>query len=90
MNEDALPRSKEFDNKREAKSVAATPATITAVRIRDEPSADAAKNMVIMLIIAGNLPLHGTRLFVIIAIRRSRGLSIIRQPVTPTAVQPNP
>ena len=38
----------------------------------------------------GNRPLHGTKLFVIIAINRSLGESIIRVPVTPTALQPNP
>lgn len=36
----------------------------------------------------GNLPLQGVREFVIIATRRSRGLSIILAPVTPTALQP--
>ena len=41
-------------------------------------------------IIVGNLPLHGTKLFVIIAINRSLGESIILVPVTPTALHPNP
>ena len=48
------------------------------------------KNMVIIEIIVGNRPLQGTKLLVIIAINRSLGESIIRQPVTPTALQPNP
>ena len=38
----------------------------------------------------GNLPLHGTKLFVNIAISLSLGESIILQPVTPHALQPNP
>ena len=38
----------------------------------------------------GNLPLQGDRLFVMIAILRSRGESMIRAPVTPTALQPYP
>ena len=36
----------------------------------------------------GNLPLHGTKLLVIIAIKRSLGDSIIRHPMTPHALQP--
>ncbi len=36
----------------------------------------------------GNLPLQGESEFVMIATRRSRGESIILQPVTPTALQP--
>ena len=43
----------------------------------------------IMAINAGNLPLHGTKLFVIMAISRSRGESMIRHPVTPAALHPN-
>ena len=38
----------------------------------------------------GKRPLHGTKLLVMIAINLSRGESIIRVPVTPTALQPNP
>ena len=38
----------------------------------------------------GNRPLHGTNPFVTAAMRRSRGESIIRHPVTPAALQPNP
>lgn len=38
----------------------------------------------------GNLPLHGTKLFVKMAIIRSLGESIILAPTTPTALQPNP
>ena len=38
----------------------------------------------------GNLPLQGIKLLVRMAISRSRGESIIRQPVTPAALQPKP
>lgn len=38
----------------------------------------------------GNLPLHGTNAFVIIDINFSLGESIILQPITPAALQPNP
>lgn len=48
------------------------------------------KNIVTMAISVGNRPLHGTKLLVRIAMRRSLGESIILQPVTPTALQPNP
>ena len=48
------------------------------------------KNIVIKEIKSGNLPLHGTKLLVIIAINLSLGESIILAPVTPTALQPNP
>ena len=43
-----------------------------------------------MAMSVGNLPLHGTKLFVTIAIKRSRGESIILQPTIPAALQPNP
>jgi hypothetical protein len=38
----------------------------------------------------GNLPLQGTKLFVIIAIKRSLGESMIRQPTIPAALHPKP
>jgi hypothetical protein len=46
------------------------------------------KNIEIIAISKGNLPLQGVNEFVMIATKRSRGESIIRQPVTPTALQP--
>ena len=39
---------------------------------------------------AGNRPLQGTMALVRIAARRCRGEAMIRQPVTPTALQPSP
>ena len=38
----------------------------------------------------GNRPLQGTKLLVMVAISRSRGESIMRQPTTPAALQPKP
>ncbi len=38
----------------------------------------------------GNLPLQGTKLLVIMAIRRSLGESMIRQPTMPAALHPKP
>ena len=48
------------------------------------------KKIVIIAIIIGNLPLHGTNEFVRIEINFSLGESIILQPVTPALLQPNP
>ena len=72
------------------------PSRITAISSRAEsaeapkPPALAIKNMVIMEISMGSRPLQGTKLFVRMAIRRSRGESMIRHPTTPAALQPNP
>ena len=54
------------------------------------PPAAPTKNMVIREMSIGRRPLQGTKLLVSMAIRRSRGESIIRQPTTPAALQPKP
>ena len=46
--------------------------------------------MAIRLIMVGKRPLQGTKLLVRMAMSRSRGLSMMRQPVTPAALQPGP
>ena len=38
----------------------------------------------------GSLPLQGTKLLVMIAMKRSLGESMMRQPMMPAALQPNP
>ena len=48
------------------------------------------KNIVIMAMRVGNRPLQGTKLLVMMAMSRSRGESMIRQPTIPAALQPNP
>ena len=48
------------------------------------------KNTEASKIRAGNLPLHGIIELVRIAAKRSRGESIMRHPMTPTALQPSP
>ena len=58
--------------------------------INDENLLPEVRNIETMAIIAGNRPLHGTKQFVIMAISRSLGESIILAPVTPTAPQPSP
>ena len=58
--------------------------------VENDPVAPPIKNMVIIAIMVGKRPLQGTKLLVIIAIRRSLGESIIRQPTIPAALQPKP
>ena len=48
------------------------------------------KNTEASIISVGKRPLHGMKLFVIMAMRRSRGESIIRAAITPAALHPNP
>ena len=78
------------------KNVINIPRSITPVSIRVDiidfagPATAPTKNIVITAIIVGNLPLHGTKLFVSIAISLSLGDSIILHPITPHALHPNP
>lgn len=58
--------------------------------VENDPVAPPIKNMVIIAIMVGKRPLQGTKLLVIIAISRSLGESIIRQPTIPAALQPKP
>lgn len=91
-----MPFKMVFDSNFEMKNVIATPNTMVPVRIKVDTSGRKgsvmapAKNIVIIEINVGNRPLHGTKLLVKMAISRSRGESIIRQPMTPHALQPNP
>ena len=80
----------------ETSRVAITPSIITKVRYRAESSElegnklFPTRKIVIILINIGNLPLQGTKLLVRIANNLSLGDSIIRAPITPQALQPNP
>ena len=98
-----MPRSRVLDRILVTNRVAATPQTMAAVKssaASTEPPAPTvipscaqlpyAKNMVKTAISAGKRPLQGTRLWVRIASMRSRGESMMRQPVTPAALQPKP
>ena len=95
MYEEGVPLSTVSDNNFVEINVRIMPDRITAVNSKAEriepikPDA-VTKNIEIIAIIAGNLPLQGTKLFVIIAKSRSRGESIILHPTTPAALQPNP
>ena len=84
----------ERDSSREQASVPAAPSTSTASS-STAPSSEASspvrpptKNRVMMAIRVGNFPLQGTSEEVRMAMSRSLGLSMIRQPVTPQALQP--
>ena len=71
---------------------AATPAAMHTVSPSAAPALPprGAKYAVNRSSSAPNLPLQGIRLLVNIAIMRSRGELMIRQPVTPTALHPSP
>lgn len=95
VNEEGMPLSRVWDKSFDMRNVAAAPRRIAPRSSKAESTDEnlfpaVTKNMVIMAIIVGKRPLHGTKLFVIMAIRRSRGESIMRHPVTPQALQPNP
>ncbi len=93
---DGLPFRNVEDRNFDAPRVESTDNTImpskTAAQRNDfaPPTADPTKIMEISAISVGNRPLQGTRLFVRSAIARSRGESIMRQPVIPQALQPKP
>lgn len=96
MKDEDMPFNKVLERILEIKNVMSIPKIITRVNIVvDKIEFNAVillpiKNIVIMEISSGNLPLHGTKLFVRIAINRSLGESIILHPITPQALQPNP
>ena len=96
MNDEGSPFRMVPDRIRDTSSVIRIPSTMTPASSKADkkeenmPAAFPIRNMDIMDKSMGNLPLQGTKLLVIMAISRSLGESIIRHPVTPTALQPNP
>ena len=96
MKDEFKPFKIVFDKIFEVTKVIITPKIITEVKIKADfkelknPSVSPMKNIDIMEISKGNLPLQGTKLLVKIAINLSLGESIILQPVTPQALQPKP
>ena len=96
VNDDGTPRSTVFERNHVIIKVAAIPDRMTTVSRAAVRTPDAAfaptviKNIVIIDIIAGNLPLQGTRLLVSMARSLSRGESIMRHPITPAALHPSP
>ena len=63
---------------------------ITPVSSSAPPAALPAKNTEHRKMSSGNRPLHGAKLLVRMAMSRSRGESMMRQPVTPQALHPKP
>ncbi len=94
--EDGIPFNIVFDKILDITNVMTIPRIITnmtaIVDTIDDPIPPIvpAINIVAIVIKNGNLPLHGTKLFVNMAINLSLGESIILQPVTPQLLQPNP
>ena len=88
---DGTPRSSVLLSKKETASVMPTASTIK--RNTKPPAAmglPLAKKKPESKISVGKRPLQGTKQFVRMAIRRSLGDSMMRQAVTPAALQPKP
>ena len=94
VNDDGIPFKRVLESSFVTAKVATIPKRIISVKSKaeskDEYMLDVTKNIVSTDIKIGNLPLHGTKLFVRIANSLSLGESIILQPTTPAALQPNP
>ena len=96
MKEEGIPFNTVMDRALETTKVMHTPRTMNKVRSRADsmeskaPPDTPTKNMEIMAMRVGNLPLHGTKLLVIMAMSRSLGESMMRQPTMPAALHPNP
>jgi hypothetical protein len=95
-NDEGAPASRVRDRIRAMKNVAATPTSEIATRLRTAASrpkpggAAAETKMLATRIRMGQRPLQGTRLFVRVAMSRSRGESMMRVATTAAALQPNP
>ena len=95
MNDDELPFKIVFDKNFETTKVMNMLKMIKQVKIKADSNPDpltpfCTKNIDIMAIKRGNLPLHGVNEFVNIAISLSLAESIILAPSTPTALHPKP
>ena len=96
MKEEGTPFNTVMDRVLDTAKVMRIPNRISRVSSREEsrvfpaPPATPTKNMEIMAIRVGNRPLQGTKLLVTMAISRSLGESMIRQPTMPAALQPKP
>ena len=93
VNDEGVPLSIVFDNNQDVNKVTIIPSNITPVSINPFNKLELLlpiKNIDMMANRVGNLPLQGIKLLVKMAISLSRLESIIRQPVTPTALHPKP
>lgn len=89
-NDEGIPFNIVLDSILDIISVIMTDSAIKENRIIVDFIDEDAKNIVISVIIVGNLPLHGMKLLVSIAISLSLFESIILAPTTPQALHPNP
>ena len=90
MNDDGKPFSIVLDSIFDTPSVIKTDNSMNPIKINVEVIDELVKNIAIKVIKVGNLPLHGIKLLVNIAISLSLFESIILAPMTPHALQPNP
>jgi len=93
--DEGIPFNMVLDRTLDINSVTEMPSTIavnmlSAAATSPKDPAAPAMNIVESAISVGKRPLHGTKLFVIIAISRSRGESMILQDMTPAALHPKP
>jgi hypothetical protein len=92
----ASPRSTVADSSQDEKNIAPTPSSVTPTTALAEarPASGAGTTaptkIVASRIWVGQRPLQSEKLLVMMATRRSRGLSITRVATTPAALQPNP
>lgn len=94
VNDEGIPFKIVFDSNLEIAKVMTIPIKIIKVK-RPALASELfpiliIKNIVIIEIKIGNLPLQGTKLLVKIAISLSLGESMILAPITPTALHPKP
>ena len=95
MKAEGSPLNRVWDSSQEDARVMATAARMRRVRAAADAREEAAvparmKNREIMVNRVGSRPLQGRKALVRMAMSRSLGESMIRQPVTPTALQPKP
>ena len=89
-NDDGIPFKIVLDNNLETNNVIIIDNRINPNNIKEDLKEELIKNIVIRVINVGNLPLHGTKALVNIAINFSLFESIILHPTTPQALHPKP
>ena len=96
MKVDTSPFKTVFDKAQDVKNIKAIPRTaipITdskATKLENDDGTTAPIKIVAIKICVGQRPLQSEKLLVIMAIKRSLGLSIILVATTPAALHPNP
>ena len=90
VNDGSKDKSLEINNDKTIPNKITTSTTPVETKLPTTPLNFPTKNIVAIVINKGNLPLHGTKQFVTIAIILSLVDLIIRHPITPAALHPNP